>query len=147
MNRSKRVIQICILAILSLGTMAAFAADGLAAGVLQPAQVADVAPSAPGDLDRSGGAFLEIFGAPAPEKRSSCMQTAPCSPVGGTPIACTGLTTCTGTSVWVSCDGVQTNCTCNPANLPSCADPEGFCNCWSASPTNGWGVCRQAYCV
>ena len=138
----KRILQICILSILILSATAVFAEDVAAPGnnaVVSSPQAKPEAPSPqegikPGDL-----------GIPEPINRS-CTASTSCSTLGGTPIMCSGVSSCTFNTSWVLCDGNVTYCTCNPANIPTCADAAGFCACWNASPTNGWGVCRFNYC-
>jgi hypothetical protein len=76
----------------------------------------------------------------------SCTASTSCATLGGTPIMCTGVQSCNWNTSWVLCDGNVTYCTCNPANITDCRDPQGFCNCWNQSPTNGWGNCRRTYC-
>jgi len=145
MSGSKRILPIFLLAAFTLSA-AAFA-DGAtptarAARTNEGVAAAQAKPASLRSLERS------IFGGPQDRltTKTSCTSNASCSPVGGTPVSCTGAS-CTGTSVWVLCDGNYTFCTCNPNNIPTCTDPVGFCECWTAAPVNGWGVCRQAHCL
>jgi len=138
MKRTKRILQICILASLTLGATTVFAED--AAVSKTPA-----AASSPQAQTPQEGVSLPDLGVPQPLNRS-CTASTSCATLGGTPIMCSGNTSCNWNTSWVLCDGNVTYCTCNPANITNCRDPQGFCSCWNASPTNGWGVCRQQYC-
>ncbi len=140
----KKLLQLSVLAVCALSSTVVFAADELA--VIQP----EVAASNPAEQPEASALPQEIdFGAlftPEPVNKS-CTANSQCTPVGGTPISCVGVTTCSSAANWVICDGVMTPCTCNPANVPTCYDPVGFCQCWSAAPAHAWGPCRQAYCI
>jgi hypothetical protein len=143
MTSPKRVLQLLALAAFTLCASAAFADEAVApktaAAVASPQAKAE-APS-----PQEGFNFADL-GIPEPTNRS-CTASTTCSFVGGTPVMCTGTFTCVQNANWVKCDGAATvYCTCNPANIPNCADPVGFCNCWSASPTNGFLVCKREFC-
>lgn len=138
----KRTFLICTLSALTLGTTAVLAQD-----VAAPKTSAAVASSqAKPEVPPQDGFDLGALFNPKPVNRS-CTASTDCSAVGGTPIMCSGVFTCVWNASWVDCDNTVTYCTCNPANITSCRDPQGFCDCWNASPTNGWGNCRRAYCV
>jgi hypothetical protein len=139
MTSPKRILQICILTTFTLGATTLFADDAAPA----PATAAVSSPQA--QAPDTGINFADL-GMPAPTNRS-CTASTSCSTLGGTPIMCSGTSSCTFNTSWVLCDGTVTYCTCNPANITNCADPAGFCTCWDASPTNGWGNCRKQYCL
>ena len=65
-------------------------------------------------------------------------------PSGGT-VSCTGQSSCTVQSQWVTCDGH--NWICPGACIPpgGCQDPEGYCECKAAG---GQGpLCSRNYCI
>jgi hypothetical protein len=142
MTGLNRILQICTLSALTLCATAVFAQDVAApkdnAAVSSP-QAKPEAPSSQEGIDLG-----DLFN-PQPVNRS-CTASTSCATLGGTPIMCSGVSSCNWNTSWVLCDGNVTYCTCNPANISNCRDPQGFCDCWNASPTNGWGVCRQNYC-
>lgn len=145
----KRIFQICVLSVCALSPTTVFAEAAEAAGEvalfksdvdIPGSQVTPETPSVEEGLD-----FGDL-GVPEPMKRS-CTATSQCTPVGGTPLTCTGSASCsTPTAMSVRCDGTTTYCSCNPSNIPPpCADPVGFCACYTAAPWN-WANCRQTLC-
>ena len=141
MTGLKRIFLICTLSALTLGATAVFAQDVAAPkDNVAVSQAKTEAPPEEGLLD------LRNLVLPQPTNRS-CTASTSCATLGGTPIMCSGNISCNWNTSWVLCDGNITYCTCNPANIANCRDPQGFCDCWNASPTNGWGNCRRAYCV
>ncbi|MFL6234382.1 MAG: hypothetical protein ACJ76N_14715 [Thermoanaerobaculia bacterium] len=141
MTGLKRTFLICTLSALTLGATAMLAQD-----VAAPKDNAAVSsPQAKTEAPPQEGIDLGALFNPQPVNRS-CTASTSCATLGGTPIMCSG-SSCTGNTSWVLCDGNITYCTCNPSNITSsCRDPQGFCDCWNAAPTNGWGVCRQEFC-
>lgn len=135
----KKCLQLFVLALCVLSSTAVFAADDLAA--IQSDAVASNPADQPQEID-----FGALGLTPEPVNKS-CTATSQCTPVGGVPTSCVGSSTCSSAANWVTCDGVITPCTCYPAGVPTCYDPVGFCQCWSASPTHNWGICRQGYCI
>lgn len=138
----KRILQICVLSACVLSPAAVFA-DEVALRMAEEALFSPQTAEAPSLQEGIDFGNLDV-----PEAISlSCTATSQCTPVGGTPVTCTGVTTCSSAANWVTCDNTITPCTCNPAGVPTCYDPVGFCQCWSAAPTYNWGVCRQAFCI
>lgn len=89
--------------------------------------------------------FGSLF-TPKPTNRS-CTANSDCSVTGGSPVACTGVTTCISGAAFAECDGVFTYCACVPANVPpTCRDPQGFCACYNASPSQ-IVTCLRAHCA
>jgi hypothetical protein len=139
----RRIFQICAFAACVMGSTVAFALDpgvDVSSNAVAVTSTEATEPSPQGELD-----FGDLL-MPEPTFRS-CTATSQCTPVGGTPVSCVGVSTCSSAANWVVCDSVTTYCTCNPANIPTCVDPVGFCRCWSQSPATSWGACRQAYCI
>lgn len=134
----KQILQICILSSLTLSAATVFAED-MANGVVSSPKAKTEAPSLQARVN------LRDLGIPEPMNRS-CTASTSCSRLGGSPIMCTGTSSCVFNTSWVDCDGTLTYCTCNPANINDCADPVGFCGCWSAAPTNSFLICRRNYC-
>jgi hypothetical protein len=145
MNSLKRTLQICILSTLTLSTMKVFA-EGVAAAPSDNAVVSS-SQAKPETPSVKEGINLRDLGIQEPVNRN-CTASATCSLLGGTPIMCIGNSSCTSTISWIRCDmATPIYCTCNPTNIINCRNPQGFCECWSASPSNGFGPCRQAYCI
>ena len=80
---------------------------------------------------------------PEPISLTSCSAQLNC-PNGGS-VSCTGQTSCTVHSVYVSCDG--NNWICPGSCLPpsGCSNPDAFCACRAAG--GGGPMCALAYCV
>jgi hypothetical protein len=73
----------------------------------------------------------------------SCTAQQSC-PSGGT-VSCVGNTTCTVQSTSVTCDGVVTSCPSGGCQAPpSCADPQGYCECRASG--YGIGYCARGLC-
>ena len=137
----KRLLQVSVFAICVMSSTVVFAADGLAA--IQPDAVASnsaenpEASALPQEID-----FGSLF-TPEPVNLS-CTATSQCTPTGGPPVTCNGVTTCSSPGLWVICDGQTTYCGCTPSGVPTCYDAAGFCNCWNTY--HNWASCRQGYC-
>lgn len=147
MTGPKRIFCLCALSALILATTA-FAGDVAAPkdnpGVSSP-QATVEAPAPQAQEPQQGINFGDLF-TPQPINRS-CTANTDCHLVGGSPIMCTGVSTCWWTATFVLCDGTnETTCTCNPNNLPSCADPTDFCACYNMSPEHNYLSCHQTYC-
>lgn len=138
----KRLLQVPAFAVCVLSSTVVFAADGLA--TVQPVAVVSSleetpeVPSLQEEID-----FGALF-TPEPINRS-CTATSQCTPVGGVPQSCVGVTTCSSAATWVTCDHQITYCTCNPSGVPNCFDSAGFCNCWNSN--HNTFACRQIYCI
>jgi hypothetical protein len=140
----KRLLQMSVLSICVMSSTVVLAMDDSAV------TSADVVASSSTEKPELPSLQKEIdFGAlftPEPTNLS-CTATSQCTPVGGAPVSCNGVTTCSSAGSWVNCDGQITPCTCNPSGVPDCTNPVAFCQCWSQSPTHNWGICRQTHCL
>lgn len=141
-----RFVQICVLSAFFLSTVAVFAAEQPVAAPSNntaPVDTVTVTEQATPPADQIfdlGSLFT-----PQPTNRD-CTATCPCTATGGKPISCVASTSCSSGASFVECDGAFHYCACNPANLPLCRDPVGFCACFNASPSQ-FVACLRANCA
>src|ERR1700733_5791393 len=80
---------------------------------------------------------------PQPKNRS-CTASSDCSVTGGSPISCTGSSSCTFIAFRVTCDNQTTYCSCVPQNLTFCSDAISFCSCYNVG--HQYVSCWRSYC-